>query len=99
MHEKAFRGLMQTEMARMAGYSQETQGKMMEAWTAETNNPKLYEELMKEFSDVFNLADANKNGVLDVNEFTTFMQYNCANMKARFGENVRGDPNEEALWF
>ena len=54
---------------------------MMEAWTAEQNNPKLYEELMKEFSDTFNIADANKNGVLDETEFKTFMQMNSANMK------------------
>lgn len=72
---------MQTEMARMAGYSQETQGKMMEAFTSEHNNPKLYGEIMKEFTECFNLADANKNGVLDENEFKTFMQMNCANMK------------------
>ena len=60
-------------MIRMAGYKPETQAKMMETFTAETNNPKLYEEVMKEFSDCFNLSDANKNGVLDEGEFKTFM--------------------------
>ena len=64
---------MQTEMARMAGYKPETQEKMMAAFTSEANDPKLYEDLMKEFSDTFDLADANKNGVLDQNEFKTFM--------------------------
>lgn len=46
MHNKSFKRLMQTEMARMAGYSEQTQAKMMEAWTSETNNPKLYGEIM-----------------------------------------------------
>jgi hypothetical protein len=37
--------------------------------SAEKTNPKLYAEIMKEFTDCFNIADANKNGVLDETEF------------------------------
>jgi Ca2+-binding EF-hand superfamily protein len=46
---------------------------MMEAMASEKTNPKLYGEIMKEFVDCFNLADANKNGILDEDEFKTFM--------------------------
>ena len=73
--------------------------KMMEAFQAEKTNPTLYNEMQKEFRECFDIADGNKNGVLDEAEFKTFMQFMCANMKQRFGENERGDNNEEALWF
>ena len=44
----------------------------MEAFTAEETNPVLYGELMSEFANTFNRADANSNGVLDMREFKVF---------------------------
>jgi len=57
----------------MSTYSKETQAKMMEAWSSQETDPKLFAELLGEFMSCFKHADVNNNGVLEKAEFRVWM--------------------------
>jgi hypothetical protein len=83
----------------MAGYAKATQEKMMEAFSAETNNPALWDELMAEFATCWKASDANADGLLNSEEFKVFMTKNNESMKKRFGESTMPGAEEVARWY
>lgn len=51
----------------------ETKKKMGEAMRAESDNPALFKELVAEFMEMFQTADANKDGRLDLKEYKAYV--------------------------
>jgi hypothetical protein len=67
----------------------------MEAMNADEENPEMFREMKKEFQMVWEKADANKDGLLDLNEFKVFMvEYTEVNKK-RYGEATKGPEKED----
>jgi hypothetical protein len=86
MRRKGFEGLMDKALGRFQKFSKATQAKIMEAMKADEENPAMFKEMRAEFEMVFNEADANKDGVLDLDEFKVFMVKNTECQKKRFGK-------------
>jgi hypothetical protein len=61
---------------------------MMEAWSSQETDPKLFAELLGEFMSCFKAADVNNNGVLEMSEFRVWMTTMQGYMRIRFGEEV-----------
>jgi len=66
---------------------------------AEEENPTLFNEMKKEFEMVWTASDANKDGLLDCDEFKVFMVKNTELQKKRFGESAKGTEKEDEMWY
>jgi len=70
----------------MMGFRPETRAKMMTAMKAESENPTLFKEIMTEFMDCFKSADANQDGLLNLEEFKAFNSKFTTCCEKRYGE-------------
>jgi hypothetical protein len=94
-----FEPLTSKALKRMMRLKPAAMGKMMEHFEAEHKNPALFKEIMAEFMEMWKIADANKDGCLDLTEFKVFAEkYNDA-MTKRWGESTKGDEGEDEKWF
>ena len=66
---------------------------------ADEENPALFREMKAEFEMVWNESDANKDGLLDLDEFKVFMVKLTDTNKKRFGEATKGPEKEDEMWF
>jgi len=71
----------------------------MEYIKAEECNPELFKEYMDEFKSCWVACDANKDGVLNLEEFKVFANKHNENMKKRWGESTKGNEEEDTQWY
>ena len=94
-----FKTLTQQQMIQMSSFKPVTQSKIREAMRAENDNKKLFMEQIGEFYMCFNACDVNKNGVLELPEFKTFMDKMYEMRCKRFGEAFKEDDREKCMWY
>ena len=94
-----FEPLVEAAMKRMAACQPATQAKMKQAMQAERKDPALFNQIMDEFEATFHAADANKDGLLNRQEFKAFSAAHNENAKRRYGESMKAGEAEEECWY
>ena len=96
---KTMEPLMREVFLRFRKFKKETMAKIQEEMKAEDENPELYKKLHAEFVALWQECDANKDGVLTLDEFKVFSMKNYELQKQRWGENRMAPEDEIEGWY